>query len=545
MTNFEKMNFSSEILSSIKKLGFITPTPVQEKVIPEIMNTQDDLIVLAQTGSGKTATFGLPIIQNYDRNIKYIQSLILCPTRELCKQIAQDIKKYAKDTRLFEIVPIYGGADIATQIRQLKARPTVIVGTPGRTLDLLKRGNLRLGNIGSLILDEADEMLNMGFKEELDEILDSTPSEKRVLLFSATMNNNILTIAKNYMHHIKKITIGEQNAGAQNLSHEYYISTAKLKFDVLTRLVDNTPDIYGIIFCRTRMDTTSIANKLIKLGYNVDALNGDLSQARRDEVMNKFKNKNLQILVATDVAARGIDVKNLSHIINYTLPDDTEIYIHRSGRTGRAGKKGVCISIIGNRDLRKIKDIQRMTRKKFEQKNIPTGVQVCQSRLVGLIDKIETTQFDNNITPYMDQAYAHFDGFSKKEIIKYFVSLELNRFWLMYKNLPDLNVKGKKRGNFTRIQINVGEVNQLCKEDIFGLLKKVKKGIEVGKIIINKKSCIFEVDTQYANRIIEKLSKKSFEHILIVPKILKGQSEKKFKGTNRKGKRRQKKYSKN
>ena len=354
MMLFEEMDLNESILKAAKELGFHEPTPVQEKVIPRILKDKQDIIALAQTGTGKTAAFGLPLIQQADINNKSIQSLVLCPTRELCIQISSDLKKYSKYIEDFRVIPVYGGASIDTQIRSLKKGGQIVVGTPGRVLDLIGRKILKVNNIEWLVLDEADEMLNMGFKEELDKILKGTPEGKQTLLFSATMPKEIRRITNQYMHQPEEISVGTKNAGAENVKHEYFVAHAKNRYEALKRIADMNPDIYGIVFCRTRQETKDVANKFMNDGYNADALHGDLSQSQRDYVMNRFRNKHLQMLVATDVAARGLDVNNLTHIINYNLPDDLDAYIHRSGRTGRAGKSGISISIIHTREFGRI-----------------------------------------------------------------------------------------------------------------------------------------------------------------------------------------------
>jgi ATP-dependent RNA helicase DeaD len=368
---FKELNLKDDILSAIEELGYVEPMPVQEKTIPFMLEQTADLVALAQTGTGKTAAFGLPVLNMIDATRKQVQALVLAPTRELCIQIANDLKGYSKNMRGMRIVPVYGGEDIRTQLRQLDTPPQIIVATPGRLIDLIERGKIELGAIDFLILDEADEMLNMGFKEDIETILERTPDSRRTMLFSATMPKEIAMIARKYMKNFEEITVGTKNSGSENVEHIYYVSQAKQRYLVLKRIVDLNPDIYGIVFCRTRQETKEVADHLMHDGYNADALHGDLSQAQRDTVMQKFRIRNIQLLVATDVAARGLDVSDLTHVINYNLPDDVEIYTHRSGRTGRANKKGVSVSIIHSKEKFKIKDIERMLKKKLRATTNP------------------------------------------------------------------------------------------------------------------------------------------------------------------------------
>ncbi|HPS09769.1 MAG TPA: DEAD/DEAH box helicase, partial [Paludibacteraceae bacterium] len=384
---FKELNLKDGILSAIEDLGYEQPMPVQEQVIPFMLTQSADLVALAQTGTGKTAAFGLPILNMIDVDRHQVQALVLAPTRELCIQISNDLKGYSKNLDGLRIVPVYGGEDIRVQLRQLDQAPQIIVATPGRLIDLIERGKIKLQNINFLVLDEADEMLNMGFKEDIEKILEQTPDTRRTTLFSATMPAEIQRIARQYMHDYKEITVGSRNAGTENVEHIYYVSQARQRYLVLKRIVDLNPDIYGIVFCRTRQETKEVADKLMQDGYNADALHGDLSQSQRDTVMLKFRVRNIQLLVATDVAARGLDVSDLTHVINYNLPDDVEIYTHRSGRTGRANKTGVSVSIIHSKEKFKIKDIERMLKRKFEQQQIPNGLEVCKKQLFYMIDR--------------------------------------------------------------------------------------------------------------------------------------------------------------
>ena len=438
---FQETGLAAELMQAVEDLGFENPTPIQEKIIPAILNSTEDLIALAQTGTGKTAAFGLPLIQQTDLSTSKIQTLILCPTRELCMQITGDLKRYSRFVDKFEVVAVYGGENIKTQIDALRRRCHAVVGTPGRMLDLIRRKVLDVTHIKWLVLDEADEMLNMGFKEDLDSILAETPSMKRTFLFSATMANEIRHIAKNYMHNPVEISVSKPNISAETVKHEFYVVNAKDRYLALKRVADINPNIYGIVFCRTRQETKEVAEKLIQDGYNADALHGDLSQAQRDHVMNRFRIKNLQILVATDVAARGLDVDSLSHIINYNLPDELESYIHRSGRTGRAGRTGVSISIIHSRQTGKIRDLERMTSKKFVKKPVPGGIEICEKQLFNLVDVVENIEVnDVQIEQFLPVIYKKLSWLTREDLIKHFISVEFNRFLSYYKDAPDLNI---------------------------------------------------------------------------------------------------------
>jgi len=448
---FKELHIDKRILKAIAEMGFETPMPVQEEVIPFLLKETRDLVALAHTGTGKTAAFGIPIIQKVDPFSSKTQALILAPTRELCLQITDDLNHLAKHMDGLNIVPIYGGASILTQIRQISAGAQIVVATPGRMLDMLKRRKVDVSAISWLVLDEADEMLNMGFKEDLNAILSGTPDKKRVLLFSATMAREIEGIAQSYMNKPVAITIGAKNTGAENVYHHYYVVHAKDRYVALKRIADYYPDIYSIIFCRTKIETQEIADSLIKDGYNADALHGDLSQPQRDNVMNRFRCRNLQMLVATDVAARGIDVTDLTHIINYNLPDDNEYYTHRSGRTGRAGKSGISIVIVNIKEIFKIRQIEKQIGKKFELVKIPTGRKVCEKQLYHLVDKVKNTEIQHQeIGDFLPAVYEKLKGISKEEIIQRFVSAEFNHFLSYYRDAPDINVDLTKREDSLR-----------------------------------------------------------------------------------------------
>jgi ATP-dependent RNA helicase DeaD len=532
MKNFEEMGFTPGILKAINELGFEEPMPVQKKVIPLMLADQCDIIALAQTGTGKTAAFGLPLVQTTDPESHKTQTVILCPTRELCMQITGDLADYSKYTGKLKILAVYGGASIDNQIRALKAGVHIIVATPGRLIDLIGRGAAKLGSVNTVILDEADEMLNMGFLDSINEILEEVPEGRRTLLFSATMSQEIATIARKYMNEPVEITIGTKNSSAENVSHVYYLVHAKDKYKVLKRLADSEPGIYGIIFCRTRKETQEIASKLIEDGYNADALHGDLSQAQRDVVMQKFRVRNLQLLVATDVAARGLDVDDLTHIINYNLPDDNEVYTHRSGRTGRAGKKGISVSLIHMRDRHNLQQIERMVKKPFKVLPIPSGSEICSRQMLHWVKKLEAIETEHQeiekILPDIQEKLASLD---RDELLKRVVSLQFDRFLSDYRHSEDLTSptsdrdegfrgKGKGRkdqeksysGNYTRLFINLGKTDGFYPEQLISLINKNTDGPKVllGKIDLLKTFSFFEVEADHVDEIIKSLSNARF-----------------------------------
>ena len=436
------LNFSlkNELLKSIKELGFNSPTPIQSKVIPHLMSSDQDLIASAQTGTGKTAAFGLPLLDLTNTKVTNVQTLILCPTRELCIQITNDLLSYSKYLKNINILSVYGGVKIEKQIKSLKKGPQIVVGTPGRTNDLIRRNKLIIGKIDRLILDEADEMLSMGFKEDLEAIIQQTPKKKQILLFSATMTQKVVGVTKKYMKNSLELAVARVNRAADNVEHIYYVVKPRDRYEVVKRIADMNPDIYGIVFCRTRRETKDIAIKLMNDHYNADTIHGDLSQSERDDVMRRFRKGQLQILVATDVAARGLDVEDLTHVINYNLPDDDEIYIHRSGRTGRAGKKGVSIAIINGRNMRKLKDIERTSKISFKKKDVPSGLDICKKRLYALIDKIEKVDVnEDQIEPFLPYIFEKLNWLDREKLIKHFVSTEFNRYLSYYKDSKDVN----------------------------------------------------------------------------------------------------------
>ncbi len=526
MQSFEETGLSAELLKAIAELGFETPTPVQARSIPEILNNGQDIISLAQTGTGKTAAFGLPIIQLTDVYTSQTQALVLCPTRELCLQISKDLLSFAKYKERTQIVAVYGGSDIRSQIKALKGPAHIVVGTPGRVIDLIDRGCLKIQNIKWLVLDEADEMLNMGFKEDIETILASTPDDRQTLLFSATMPPFIANIASNYMKNPIEIKIGRTNQGADTVEHHYYMVKASDRYAALKRIVDIVPDIYGIVFCRTRQEAKDVADLLIADGYNADALHGDLSQAQRDLVMQRFRTRRLQLLVATDVAARGIDVTELTHVINYNLPDDPEVYIHRSGRTGRAGKKGISVSIIHSREMGRIKQIEKVSNKKFERKMVPTADEICQTKLLHFIDGIELQEVDeqSTLTQFMPQIFEKLQQFTKEELISKFVANEFETVNKYYQNAIDLNIydeKGKDNrqrsnsGRFARLFINIGKIDHVRPGDLIGIINRFMRGttekIGIGHIDIMRNFSFVEVDAAYGQAIIDAMNKQSLD----------------------------------
>lgn len=535
MKTFEELGVSSEILRAIEEMGYETPMPVQEEVIPYLLGENNDVVALAQTGTGKTAAFGLPLLQKTDVGRNVPQSLILCPTRELCLQIAGDLNDYSRYIEGLRVLPVYGGSSIESQIRALKRGVHIIVATPGRLIDLMERKTVSLATIENVVMDEADEMLNMGFTDSINAILADVPQERNTLLFSATMSPEIARISKNYLRNAREITIGRRNEGTANVKHVAYCVHAKDKYAALKRIVDYYPDIYAIIFCRTRKETQEIADKLMQEGYNADTLHGELSQAQRDAVMQKFRIRNLQLLVATDVAARGLDVDDLTHVINYGLPDDTESYTHRSGRTGRAGKTGTSIAIINLREKGKMRAIENIIGKKFEAGVMPTGQQICQKQLLKVIDDLEKVKVnEEEIADFMPDIYRKLDWLSKEDLIKRIVSHEFNRFLEYYRDREEIEVVSEKSGRkgknpdekgkngrngsarraepgFTRLFINLGKVDHFYPHELIDLLNRnTKKRVELGRIDLMKNFSFFEVEESQASHVLKALKNARF-----------------------------------
>ena len=467
MNTFHALGLDAALLQAIDDMGFETPSDVQAKTIPLLLEKENDIVALAQTGTGKTAAFGFPMLQKIEPSSRTTQGLILSPTRELCLQITQELKLYSKHLKGINVVAIYGGASINDQAKAVKKGAQILVATPGRMQDMLRRGMINLSKVEYCVLDEADEMLNMGFYEDITSILANTPNDKSTWLFSATMPKEVAVIAKEFMYQPEEVTVGTKNAGTKNVSHEYYQVSGRDRYPALKRLADAHPDIFSVIFCRTKRDTQRVAEKLIEDGYNAGALHGDLSQNQRDMVMKAFRNKQIQMLVATDVAARGIDVDNVTHVINYQLPDEIETYTHRSGRTGRAGNKGVSMIIVTQSESRKIRAIEKIIKAKITPKKIPTGIEICETQLYHLAQKIHQTQVNDEITPYLPKVEEVLDDLSKEELIQRLVSVEFARFHNYYKNAKDLNSSSKEgdggrekvkhnKKDSTRFFINIG-----------------------------------------------------------------------------------------
>ncbi len=542
MMTFEELGIAPEICSAIQEMGFEQPMPVQKEVIPQMLANTRDVIALAQTGTGKTAAFGLPIIQKTNTSINAPQTLILCPTRELCLQIAGDLSDFSQKIPSVRVLPVYGGSSINSQIKSLKRGVHIIVATPGRLIDLINRKTVSLENVHTVVLDEADEMLQMGFTDSIDEILSHVPDDRSMLLFSATMPKEIEKITRKYMREPMEIIVGRKNEGAQNVKHGYYLVHAKDKYLALKRVVDYYPNIYGIVFCRTRKETQEIAEKLIKDGYDADTIHGDLSQAQRDYVMNKFRNRNLQLLVATDVAARGLDVDDITHVINYGLPDDFEVYAHRSGRTGRVGKTGTSISIIHLRERGKVRQIEKMINKTFEQREIPKGDDICEKQLFNFVDQIEKVKVnEEEISRLLPSIFKKLEWLEKEDIIKRIVSLEFNRIIEYYQQAEEIEqptdrggdrsdrgsrnerVRGKRNDGkesggprkaekgYSRFFINLGRMDGANPANLMGFINDFVPGkVRVGRIDLMKNFSFFEVPEESTKQVL-----KSFNGVMV------------------------------
>ena len=517
MSTFLELGLKEPINKALTELGYEKPTVIQEKAIPQIISSTDDLKAFAQTGTGKTAAFSLPILELLDTNSKNVQAIILSPTRELAVQIGNNIKDFCKYLPDVKVTTVYGGSSMEEQIRSLKRGSQIVVGTPGRTVDLINRRALKLGNVQWLVLDEADEMLNMGFKDELDKVLEATPETKQTLLFSATFPREVESIAKNYMTKPVEITSGQKNQGSDNVSHEYYSVTERTRYPALKRIADLNPDIYAIIFCRTRRETQEVADNLIKDGYSADSLHGDLSQGQRDSVMGKFRKKTIQILVATDVAARGLDVTELTHVINHKLPDQIENYTHRSGRTGRAGNKGISIVLVNGKEKGKLRPIEKIIQKKFVEAKVPTGKEIVQNQLMNLIDKVQTTEVnESEINEFLPSIYEKLESLNREELIQKFVSLEFNTMLAYYENAKDLNDLSSRDNsrarteneNMTRFFINIGRKDNLNPGKLIGLINEQNIGdkVEIGSIDILDTFSFFEIDKNFEDKTLEAFS---------------------------------------
>lgn len=529
MNKFEQLGLSESLLKAILDLGFESPTEVQEKAIPLLLEKDTDMVALAQTGTGKTAAFGFPVIQKIDANNRNTQALILSPTRELCLQITNEIKNYSKYEKGINVVAVYGGASITEQARDIKRGAQIIVATPGRMQDMINRGLVNISQINFCILDEADEMLNMGFYEDIVNILSTTPDEKNTWLFSATMPAEVARIGKQFMKDPIEITVGAKNSGSATVSHEFYLVNARDRYEALKRLADSNPDIFSVVFCRTKRDTQAVAEKLIEDGYSAAALHGDLSQAQRDGVMKSFRGRQIQMLVATDVAARGIDVDNITHVVNYQLPDEIETYNHRSGRTGRAGKLGTSIVIVTKSELRKISSIERIIKQKFEEKTIPSGIEICEIQLLHLANKIKDTEVDHEIDTYLPAINSVLEDLSKEELIKKMVSVEFNRFINYYKKNRDISnqsnserrdrndrdgaTRENNNGGATRYFVNIGSRDNF---DWMSLKDYLKETLDLGrddvfKVDVKEGFSFFNTDPEHTDKVMEVLNNVQLE----------------------------------
>ena len=526
MNKFEQLGLNESLLKAILDLGFENPSEVQEKAIPLLLEKDTDMVALAQTGTGKTAAFGFPLIQKIDADNRNTQALVLSPTRELCLQITNELKNYSKYEKGINVVAVYGGASITEQARDIKRGAQIIVATPGRMQDMINRGLVNIKNIDYCILDEADEMLNMGFYEDIVSILSDTPDQKSTWLFSATMPQEVARIAKQFMSDPVEITVGAKNSGSATVSHEFYLVNARDRYEALKRLADANPDIFSVVFCRTKRDTQAVAEKLIEDGYSAAALHGDLSQAQRDGVMKSFRGRQIQMLVATDVAARGIDVDNITHVVNYQLPDEIETYNHRSGRTGRAGKLGTSIVIVTKSELRKISSIERIIKQKFEEKAIPSGIEICEIQLLHLATKIKDTEVDHEIDNYLPAINNVLEDLSKEELIKKMVSVEFNRFIAYYKKNRDISAQSGERrersdseprefnnNGATRYFVNIGSRDNF---DWMTLKDYLKETLDLGrddvfKVDVKEGFSFFNTDPEHTDKVMEILNNVQLE----------------------------------
>ncbi len=520
--SFENFDLDPELLEAIHDLGFFEATPIQIEAIPEIISGDNDLIGLAQTGTGKTAAFGLPMAQRIDFTSSHIQGLILCPTRELCLQIENDISLFCKYLPKAKVVAVYGGASIENQLQKIRKKTQIIVATPGRLLDFIRRKAIDLSRVAYLVLDEADEMLNMGFAEDINAILEQTPDSKRTWLFSATMPREVAAIAKKYMHAPREVTIGKKDSGAENIEHIYFMVKEKDRYQALKRIIDFHPEIYGLVFCRTRRETQEIAEKLIIDGYNAESLHGDLSQQVRDQVMRRFREKSIQVLIATDVAARGIDVQDISHVINYNLPGEPDNYTHRSGRTGRAGKSGICVSIINTKEIGKLRRIEQKSKITFTYMKVPTGRAVCENQLYAMINKLVAVEVNHDeIDKFLMPVFDTLKTLTKEELIEKFVSLEFNRFLKYYKDAADINVSRSKKtsdkkapgtgpklkGPTRRFFMNAGHIDNITKGTIIRNIcaRANIPSAKMGKIEILPEVSYFEVEADVADTVAKSM----------------------------------------
>jgi ATP-dependent RNA helicase DeaD len=539
MNTFSELGLNEQLLKAVDELGFIEPTPIQQQAIPVLLSGTKDLIGLAQTGTGKTAAYGLPLLQLVDEQQRHPQALIVCPTRELCIQIVNEITLFKKYIRGIHVTAVYGGASIVMQIKDIKRGVQIVAATPGRLIDLIERKAINLEQIKYVVLDEADEMLNMGFQEDIEFILKNTPKRDSTWLFSATMPTEIRNVSKRYMQQPKEITVGKVNTANVNIDHQYFMTTAHHRYETLKRLIDFNPGMYGIIFTRTKADAQEISEKLTREGYDIEALHGDLTQAQRDKVMSGFRDKTLQLLIATDVAARGIDVQGITHVINYELPDDIEVYTHRSGRTGRAGKTGVCMSIVHSREVGRIRQIERIVQAPFHKLEIPSGKDVCRKQFYYFIDKLLKADISHgDYETYMPMLQEKFNDMSKEEILKRVAAMEFDRFLKYYENSEDLNVRervrerglerqdsfaGRRRegrgrefggnGNYTRLFVNLGTKDGFYKASFLQFildLSDLRKDV-LGRIDMKEMNSWVEIEKNAANQMIRAIDGKKYK----------------------------------
>ncbi len=527
MNAFEEIGLNEDLIKAVNDLGFTAPTEIQTKAIPILLNGTTDFVGLAQTGTGKTAAFGLPLLQLVDKDEKYPQALIVCPTRELCLQIVNDIREFRKYQPGMAVEPVYGGASIVMQMKALKNKVQIVVATPGRLIDLIERKAIHLEKIKYVILDEADEMLNMGFREDIEFLLKNTINRESIWLFSATMPAEVRAISRTFMTDPQEVTVGKKNTANENIDHQYFVTAAHSRYEALKRLIDFNPGMYGIIFCRTRMATQDITEKLIKEGYDIEALHGDLTQQQRDKVMQRFRQKTLQLLIATDVAARGIDVEGITHVINYELPDEIELYTHRAGRTARAGKHGICMSICHSKELHKIRQIEKIVNARFHKMDIPTGSDVCRKQFFSFMDKLlEVDATHGEYETYMPALQEKFADMSKEDVLKRVAALEFNKFLKYYDNAYDLNARtdgnkrdfeGKDNSGFVKLFVNIGSKDGFYKAQFLQFIldeTNLKKEV-LGKIDLRETNTFFEVDADSAPVFISTFDGKYFDGRLI------------------------------
>lgn len=548
MKTFKELGLNAELLKTVEELGFTEPSPIQVESIPFLLESEQDLTALAQTGTGKTAAFSLPILQKLKADSKTLQAIVLCPTRELCIQSAQGITEFARHTKGVVVTPVYGGERIDLQIRQLRRGTNIVVGTPGRVSDLIRRNVLKLGNIKWVVLDEADEMLDMGFKEDLDKILKETPKERQTLLFSATMSKSVASIAKKYMKDAHEISVGDKNIGAENVTHEYYVVNSRDRFEALKRILDYIPDVYGILFCRTRRETQEVADKLRQANYEVEAIHGEVSQDIRTKIMARFKKKQIRVLVATDVAARGIDVKNLTHVINYNLPDSNAAYTHRSGRTGRAGEAGISVVIAGPRDIRTIKELERIIGKPFEYKKVPDGKDIYKKLIDNFVEGIKNADIEKiGQDKYVSEVVERLKAVNKENLVSYFVHKELTPLIEDHKSSRDLNAsarfsegsgggekgdRGKGLANGVNLKINLGRKHRFDIKALFSLINSTRSlsGLDIGRIDLMPEYSVFAVDPKWADKVIDLINGTKFHNTTI--QITKADPETSFPKTS-------------